>query len=126
MYVRRAGAVLVFVGAMLAIMGVGLSVAIETETLVPEVWPWAFYAGAGLCWLLAATWNRTLLSITSVYVMMLFLGRVFATIDRAQSDVANDGRILVAIGVYGMCAFLVAVVMVVVIAPIVAWKSQGH
>jgi hypothetical protein len=126
MYVRRAAGVLVFVGAMLALMGAGLAVAVETETLIPEVWPWAFYAGAVLCWLLAATWNRLLLSITSVYVMMLFLGRVFATIDRAQSDVANDGRILVALGVYGLCAFLVAIVMVVVIAPIVAWKSQGN
>lgn len=125
-YQRRAQGVLAFVGLCLLSIGVGLHFAQAEETLLPGWWVWGFGLGAALVWTLALTLNRTILQITSVYIVVLFCARISATIDRAQNDQVQPGRILVSLGVYSMSAFLAAVVMVVVIAPLVAWKHQGR
>jgi hypothetical protein len=75
----------------------------NVETFLPHIWVPLFVLCAASTFLFACTWNVKLMRFTGVLIPCVFLGRLYAVIDRVLKDpYIGDGRALIGIGVYGM------------------------
>jgi len=73
------------------------------ETFIPRLWAPLFLVCAVSTFLLAVTWSIKILHFTGVLIPCVFLGRLYAVIDRIYNDPnIDDKRIFLGIGVYGM------------------------